>query len=535
MINSVNSFNTPQILNNDNVQEKLEKSKQVVTDNFESNSAVKTLSGAAGESGSMRNSMTLVPLLYILDKIADNRMGGSIEKSSLGKAASMGDKLSDLLHLGNIFSEEKVGRFSKFLKENRFTKYFTNEYKAVPKSALAKSQSLAEKYLRELNDQTQKLIPDFAEMKYNPEIMDAFKMNVLPDIEEPAVTKQHIDYATAVRPFSAWEFIPMDAYPISQEQARNARGYIRAMYGNLNNVDAKGSYLWDITQRDRLGIMASVYGRNGDISSFNPEEDWKSRFYRTDVVLDYSHRFQKVSLAVGGSWGSQVFNFMPGYETVSSTEPLSGKQHYTLTEGYLSVSSVKDALPVNFSIQTGFRGFNRKYLIPFNGGDDFERIIHTKGYVSGNFNETQKIAIGFEMNNLMYDDRLTDNTLLQLNPYYTLKNDRVYFKVGAHVDWQIANKSGFKVAPDVQFDYVFADKYAVYIHALGGTRLNDFRSLNRLSPYWVKENQAVTSYTPLNGQIGLKASPVAGLGMKLFGGYRIVKNEMFVLPMYDPD
>ena len=373
------------------------------------------------------------------------------------------------------------------------------------------------------------------ENQYNPEIMDAFKMNVLPDIEEPAVTKQHIDYATAVRPFSAWEFIPMDAYPISQEQARNARGYIRAMYGNLNNVDAKGSYLWDITQRDRLGIMASVYGKNGDISSFNPEEDWKSRFYRTDVVLDYSHRFQKVSLAVGGSWGSQVFNFMPGYETVSSTEPLSGKQHYTLTEGYLSVSSVKDALPVDFSIQTGFRGFNRKYLIPFNGGDDFERIIHTKGYVSGNFNETQKIAIGFEMNNLMYDDRLTDNTLLQLNPYYTLKNDRVYFKVGAHVDWQIANKSGFKVAPDVQFDYVFADKYAVYIHALGGTRLNDFRSLNRLSPYWVKENQAVTSYTPLDGQIGLKASPVAGLGMKLFGGYRIVKNEMFVLPMYDPD
>ena len=40
------------------------------------------------------------------------------------------------------------------------------------------------------------------ENQYNPEIMDAFKMNVLPDIEEPAVTKQHIDYATAVRPFS---------------------------------------------------------------------------------------------------------------------------------------------------------------------------------------------------------------------------------------------------------------------------------------------------------------------------------------------
>ncbi len=204
MINSVNSFNTPQILNNDNVQGKLEKSKQVVADNFESNSAVKTLSGAAGESGSMRNSMTLVPLLYILDKIADNRMGGSIEKSSLGKAASVGDKLSDLLHLGNVFSEEKVGRFSEFLKKNRFTKYFTNEYKAVPKSALAQSQSLAEKYLRELNDQTQKLIPDFAEMKYNPEIMKQLESVLSPKtikfIQDVGPLKNRLtgDYLTSV-------------------------------------------------------------------------------------------------------------------------------------------------------------------------------------------------------------------------------------------------------------------------------------------------------------------------------------------------
>ena len=31
------------------------------------------------------------------------------------------------------------------------------------------------------------------ENQYNPEVMDAFKVNVLPKVEEPAVAKQHID------------------------------------------------------------------------------------------------------------------------------------------------------------------------------------------------------------------------------------------------------------------------------------------------------------------------------------------------------
>ena len=116
MVNGINSFNGTSILNQENVQNRLEKSKQVVSDNFESNSAIKTLSGATGESGSMRNSISLVPLLYILDKFADKKMGGEVEKSTLGKVAKLGDKISDFFHLGNIFSEERVGKFSEFLQ-----------------------------------------------------------------------------------------------------------------------------------------------------------------------------------------------------------------------------------------------------------------------------------------------------------------------------------------------------------------------------------------------------------------------------------
>ena len=41
------------------------------------------------------------------------------------------------------------------------------------------------------------------ENQYNPEVMDAFKVNVLPKVEEPAVAKKNIDYATYLR--SLWK------------------------------------------------------------------------------------------------------------------------------------------------------------------------------------------------------------------------------------------------------------------------------------------------------------------------------------------
>ena len=39
------------------------------------------------------------------------------------------------------------------------------------------------------------------ENEYNPNIMDASKINVLPKVEEPAVMKKGIEYATALRLF----------------------------------------------------------------------------------------------------------------------------------------------------------------------------------------------------------------------------------------------------------------------------------------------------------------------------------------------
>ena len=124
------------------------------------------------------------------------------------------------------------------------------------------------------------------------------EVNVLPKIEEPAVAKTQIDYASAIHPLGSFPVTHMDAMEreLSPEKAR--RGYVRLAYGNRNNTDLKGAYLWNITDRDVLDVMATFHGYSGnigagydfdpvsyDIPVLNYDKEWKHRFFRTGASL----------------------------------------------------------------------------------------------------------------------------------------------------------------------------------------------------------------------------------------------------------
>ena len=374
------------------------------------------------------------------------------------------------------------------------------------------------------------------ENEYNPQVMDAFKVNVLPEVEEPTVAKRDIEYATALRPLTHWSAVPMD--PIEREllQRSYGRGYARAAYGNRNNTDFKFSYLWDITSKDRLGVMASVYGLSGNMPHWK-EGNWDSRFFRTDITLDYRHDFRNVALKLGGSYASQVFNYMPTASAIETSR--TDKQHYTDAEGYIGVSSREGSnLPVEFAFQTGLRSFQRKYGYPeFRLGNILgeqvgsESAFHTTGYLAAPLTEGQKIGVALTMDNMLGADMdLQDYTLLQGNPYYEYQNDVFRLHAGAHVDWQLSYAKGIRVAPDVTLSCAFADSYVFFAQAVGGSMLNDSRHLNDVSPYWMQFQQLATSHTRIDASLGFKGSPVDGLGFKAYLGYRVTKDDVFVYP-----
>lgn len=396
------------------------------------------------------------------------------------------------------------------------------------------------------------------ENQYNPEVMDAFKVNVLPKIEEPAVAKKQIDYASSVHQMNKFPVYHMDVMnrEVTEDKAR--RGYVRLSYGNRNNTDLKGAYLWNITDRDILDVMATFHGYSGNIGAgydFDPvtgiptlnyNNEWKHRFFRTGASLKYSHDFDKVSMYVGGDFASQVFSYMPDVQLVSSPSQSDGKtenpsfghQLFMSGGGYVGIASVKDALPVEFGFQTGYKMFSRKHGIYIPRGIS-ENVVHTQGYISAGIDDRQNIGVALNMDNVFYDKSFSNYSLVKLRPYYSVKTESVALTAGVNVDFQISNNGGLKLSPDVRFDYTFAGSYVLYAHLTGNTKLNDFGTINGFSPFWVQSPiydfplQLNTSYTPYDIRFGLKASPVTDFGLGIYAGYRETRNELFSMPYND--
>ena len=379
------------------------------------------------------------------------------------------------------------------------------------------------------------------ENEYNPTVMDASKINVLPKVEEPTVPKTHIDYSATVRPVSAWNYQAMN--PIVKEWKADAayRGYLRGGYGNNGNVDAQLGYLWDISKKDRLNLEASFGGWNGDMRGWHWQEnnwmgnDWTSRLYNTQVGLDYKHAFKKVDLMLGGKYRSQVFNYMPHVmaEFMCGTgRSFTTHQHQTLANGYIGFASTDKDMPIQFAAEAGMRYFKMKYATMYQK-DGNENNLYVKGDVWKKIGDESRAGLKVKFDNYSYSSESMDGaTAVDLNPYYGYENDDWRVRLGANVDWWsgvydlgTGDENKLYVSPDVSVEHFFADSYVFYAKAGGGRQTNSFYQLTtQYSPYWMTRDLLPT-YVALDAALGIKGSPVNGLWFHLSGGYKITEND----------
>lgn len=359
------------------------------------------------------------------------------------------------------------------------------------------------------------------ENEYNPTVMDASKINVMPKVEEPKAAKRNIDYATSLRPVASWNYQAMSPVVREWETDKAYRGYIRAGYGNNGNVDVKAGYLWDMTAKDRLNLVASVDGWNGTLKDW-AGLDWKSRLYNTKVGVDYRHAFKKVDFLLGGNFRSQVFNYMwnPIFSVASDN-----KQHQTLGNVYLGLASTDKEMSIQYKGEVGLNYFKQKYPTLLKEGN--EKTVYLNGDIWKVFGE-QSLGLNFDFNNYLYSmEGMEDATSLELNPYYTLKSENLRIRLGAHVDWWSGAEDKVKFAPDINLEYVFSDSYVLYAKAVGGRENRSFYELTDWTPYWTSSLHAIyPTYVLFDASAGLMASPVNGLWFNLTGGYQAREDDL---------
>lgn len=379
--------------------------------------------------------------------------------------------------------------------------------------------ALTAAYAQQNNTELERTV--VVENQYNPTVMDASKINVLPKVEEPSVPKSNIDYVTSLRPVSAWNYQSMGLMPREQVVDAIYRGWFRAGYGTHGNVDVKAGYEGFVGSKDRLGVAASLDGWNGELAGLN-EEDWTSRLYDTRLGLDYRHSFRKTDLALGGYYRSQVFNYL--YPLLADAP--AGKQHQTMANAHVGLASTDQDMTVQFSGEIGMNYFKQKYPAGVEAGS--ETNFYAKGDVLTPF-LGQSFGLALDLNTYSYAmGEMKNNTSLEMNPYYKMEYGDWRFRVGAHLDWWSGAENQMNVSPDLNVELNFLDSYVLYAQAGGGRENKSLMELTDVTPYWaLAQPYLLPTYVTLDAQLGLKASPANGWWFNLTGGYQMREDDLF--------
>ena len=236
------------------------------------------------------------------------------------------------------------------------------------------------------------------EQEYNPDIMDASKVNVLPKVEEPTVSKKEVEYATTFFPATSVPAGLMNPYTGKEIQPGSAPGYVRAGYGNLGNLDILANYLFRLSKKDKLNVRFQMDGMDGKLTlPYTDGEKWNAFYYRTRANVDYTHQFNKLDLNIAGNFGLSNFNFLPG--------SVNSKQKFTSGDFHAGIHFIDETAPLRFNAETNLLMYERQHnMISENDANTAikETIIRTKGDVTGAINDQQSVTIALEMNNLLY-------------------------------------------------------------------------------------------------------------------------------------
>lgn len=363
------------------------------------------------------------------------------------------------------------------------------------------------------------------EQQYNPDIMDAQKVNVLPEVQELTSTPNTVEYDQNVAPATVLPGTAMAAYAGEEKQHHAKQGYARLGYGSKGNLDTEANYLFMLSPKDRLNVSIGVQGMNGECDlTYGVASKWDSYFYRTKAGVDYLHQYDRLNLNLAGNFGLSNFNNIPYYEL--------DRQKFTSGDFHVGVNSTDKNLPIQFNAETNLMLYSRAYNYAVaDKGSINETQIRTKGDFTGEVSEEQKIGVAFEMNNLFYNEDDFDNyTTLLLNPYYVWKREGVWkLHAGINTDLAFSHGRKFQVSPDVRAEYIPSEGYVLYASATGGRQLTDFRRLEQANPYAdvLRAISSEDSYEQLNAMLGFKMSPASGLWLNIYGGHQRIKNDLF--------
>ncbi|MGN0310259.1 MAG: hypothetical protein ACI4C3_06720 [Bacteroides sp.] len=362
------------------------------------------------------------------------------------------------------------------------------------------------------------------EREYTPEILDAQKVNVVPQVMPPSANHPSVKYDQQLHPACSVPASVMPPYVAPQPLSNGWPGYLHLGLGNLSQWDAQAAYRFAPSERDALSLNFYARGDKTNFKLSGEDTPWNSGHLNGGFNALYTHRSEHSEFSARSDLGMSKFDLLPSSDL--------DKQQFTtgnLTFGLRSTTDAQQLL--HYDARTSFTYHGRKELVLSSEKDLSEMTLGLDGHVWTQLKESQWIDLGITLNQYLYngDDALKNQTTLTLCPSFRYETESWKIRLGLKSDLAFGFGKQWQAAPDVEAVYT-TGSHVLYARATGGRLANDFDRIGQLAPYaQLPFEQADATYEQLNVSAGWKGSPLPGFWIHLYGGYQQLRNDLIAI------
>jgi len=384
------------------------------------------------------------------------------------------------------------------------------------------------------------------ERDFQPVIQAAGKVATKPAVVETTFEPAKVEYSTYVTDLTPGASIsPMLSQPTRFEQGEPYNGYIRGGLGHPNTLFDFGYHLDD----GKKSIL--------DVYAHHKAEWGLATLSKTKVGLDFKHPFASCDLYFGLNGGNIYYHkyghfydyslVNPGmWEKNSVTYPKPrtiaelDKTSLWTVEAFLGVKA-NAKQDFQYQFQTGYNLFTKigavsEHQIRTKASFDWHREAHHigfKAYVQNNLIQLRSLA------QVIPDSLYGNRHDIRMEPYYAYEGKRFRIHLGVNLDMNIGagqnslsgvEELSFAPSPHIymeaqvakQWLTLYADVYGEH----GSGSLQGYMEENRyrLIHAGVISTQ-YESYTPVDGELGLRIRPHRDLFIELHGGYAYMLHQ----------
>ena len=363
----------------------------------------------------------------------------------------------------------------------------------------------------------------------------------------------HFDYSIFNRPYGdLYDFTPYETIQLATVGANRTPfvfGRFGAQYAPGDRGIMPSAELYLQTKPSK-GFCSGLYGRH---NSFFGE---LGRGFQANPVLQTARMQNTVGGDLTYDWATGELMFDVKYDfdryQYTAQEPWERSVHRnnSLTAAINLNSAQKEENMIYYDVTLSYRNTQKAFSMAYGfGGPDTTRLsegfLNVNGYVGATFDK-HRIYVDMNIEYANYNGVHDFNVgVVEFSPIYQLQLKRLNAKLGVKFGSRYGlvgeiEEPGLDLSarsnifPDVDIRYTIIDK-ALWAHAVvtGGNDLNPYSRMIDDCPVVLPTSTMAFGSRPLDATLSLQGVIGGRLGIDLEGNYKIYRNKMIFVPVFD--